>query len=181
VLCGGWENYRPSGASCFDLSDCNKHLYALTPATIDRFASSRTSAFKPLKFDGCKSILQRVYAINWQQLLDGDDDSFEVREVTKNHHSKKFRRLSQKTRRWNRSPFQDKVQQARELLSIDAERSIRGHDLSDLLLHIIRYMRKDRKYGNSETLEGSLMASLECRDLERLPFFQRILSLATTP
>jgi hypothetical protein len=40
-------------------------------------------------------------------------------------------------------------------------------------------MRSDRKYGNLETLEGSLMASVERRDLESAPFFQRIQALAT--
>jgi hypothetical protein len=85
----------------------------------------------------------------------------------------------QKNRRWNdRTMFETKVAEARSLLPHDTGRRLRGHDLCELLLPVVRSLRKERKFGNTETLEGCLMATIECRDLEHMPLFQRILALA---
>ncbi len=196
VLCladRDYEDYRPSvRANCYLVfTDCNSlDLYTFTQATIDKFTTIALGGL-PLSaaelIDLLNSILQRVYAIRlanellewgmeWipftnyvkvrKRIISFDEDRFVHAYLLKNG-------------RWQeRARFKNKIKEAERLLSQDAGRRIRGHDLSDLLLLIIRNMRKHRKFGNSETLEGSLMASLECRDLERSPFFQRILTIS---
>jgi hypothetical protein len=87
----------------------------------------------------------------------------------------------QKNGRWrDRAAFDAEVSEVIAHFTSDARRRIRGHDFSELLLHIIRKLRRDRKYGDSETLEGALRASLECANLSLEPCFQRILELAAS-
>ena len=50
--------------------------------------------------------------------------------------------------------------------------------MSELLRKVIGEFKKDRKYYNTITLEGSLMASLEYSTLEKMPFFKRIAELS---
>ncbi len=86
----------------------------------------------------------------------------------------------QKNRRWaDRDEFNKQVREAERLLSLERGRQVRGHDLGELLLFVIRTMRRDRKYGNRETVEGSLMATIERKDIDRTPCFQRIQALCS--
>jgi hypothetical protein len=197
VLCladRDYEDYRPSvAANCYLVyTDCNSlDLYAFTPAAIDKFVTVALGGL-PLcvvdLMDALNSVLQELYALRlvnellkWGMKWIPFAKYVKVRKGVISFDEKGFVRATlQKNNRWQeRSLFSDKVRETKKLLAQEAGRRTRAHDLSDLLLLIIRHMRKDRKYGNSETLEGSLMASLECRDLERLPFFQRILAMAT--
>jgi len=196
VLCladRDYEDYRPSvRANCYLVfTDCNSlDLYAFTQTTVDKFTTIALGGL-PLPIADLIAILtstlQRVYAIRLaNELLEWGmewipfTNYVKVRKRIVSFDEDRFvQAYLLKNRRWQeRAQFKNKIKETEGILSRDAGRKIRGHDLSDLLLLIIRNMRKDRKFGNSETLEGSLMASLECRDLERSSFFQRILTIS---
>jgi len=198
VLCladRDYEDYRPSvrANSYLVFTDCNSlDLYAFTQATIDKFTTIALGGL-PVSvaglMDHLDSILRRVYSLRLANELLGWGMEWiaftkyvKVRKGNISFDEDRFvRAYLLKNNRWeDRHRLKDKIKEVEKLLSQDQGRRIRGHDLSDLLLLVIRNMRKDRKFGNSETLEGSLMASLECRDLERSPFFRRILAISAT-
>ena len=84
----------------------------------------------------------------------------------------------QKNDRWkNRSQFERVFKECLLSLTPDDARNARGHDLCELILHLVRRLRRDRKFGNRETLEGVLLGAVETADLEAHPLFQGIRTL----
>lgn len=89
-----------------------------------------------------------------------------------------IRAYLQKNGKWSyRQRFLDNVNECVRNLSSDCTRSARGHDLSELLHHLIRRLRPDRKFGNRETLEGALLGTMESSDLQSYPLFCKIMAL----
>ena len=60
----------------------------------------------------------------------------------------------------------------------DLIRRIRGHDLADLILLIVRKLRRERQFGNAETLEACFMTAIEASDLEVQSLFRKIVALS---
>lgn len=84
-----------------------------------------------------------------------------------------------KNSKWNRkTEFHNVLSECKSLLSFDAPRSARSHDLGDLLLYMIRHLRKERRFGNTETLEGVLLGTVETCELVRFPLFRKIKEFA---
>jgi hypothetical protein len=198
VLCladRDYEDYQPSGSTSRYLlfTDYNSmELYAFSPAAMDKFVAVALGGL-PL---GCNDliavlthILGRVFAVRLSNQLLGWAMEWvpfvkyvEIRKGAISFKADEFVRVYlQKNGRWrDRAAFDAEVSEVIAHFTSDARRRIRGHDFSELLLHIIRKLRRDRKYGDSETLEGALRASLECANLSLEPCFQRILELAAS-
>lgn len=85
----------------------------------------------------------------------------------------------QKNRKWrDRELFKRTLDACTTKLSTDHTRTVRGHDISELLLLIIRKLSNDRKFGNAETLEGVLLGTVEAQDLSVQPLFRKILNMS---
>jgi hypothetical protein len=198
VLCladRDFEDYRPSASTSTYLlfTDCNSmDLYPFTAATMDKFCAVALGGF-PLGCDelvrSLTAILERLFAYRLANELLGWSMGWipfgryvEIRKGTITFKADGFlRAYLQKNRRWReRKIFDTEVNRVVARLSQDTRRRVRGHDFSELLLHMIRHLRTERKYGNTETLEGALRASLECADLREEPCFQRILDMGAS-
>lgn len=79
-----------------------------------------------------------------------------------------------------RQEFADQVAKARARLTGEDRRCIRGHDLAELLLIAVRKLRKGRVFEDEKVLEGCLLASVDCAELDSQPFFMRIAALAAS-
>lgn len=89
-----------------------------------------------------------------------------------------IRAYLQKNDRWaERDAFTAKVAAATAGLSGDPSRRIRGHDLAELLAHIIRKMSCPHRY-SATMLERALLSSVERCDLEKMPLFQRLAGMS---
>ena len=195
VLCladRDFEDYRPTvKPNCYLLfTDCNSlDLYPFSLNTIQKFimvalGGLPVSAETIMNF--LDMILRRVFLLRLANELLGWGMEWVpfTRYVKISANSVRFdenrfiQAYLQKNRRWaDHEEFHHRVREAERLLSSQTGRRIRGHDFSELFLVMIRKMRRDRKYGNRETLEGSLMVAIERRDLEATPCFQRIQAL----
>lgn len=190
-----FEDYLPSAKDnpYLAFTDTNAlDLYALTLPTLEKFTLVALGGFPLSSTDLIKilaSILERVYALRLANELLGWGMEWlpfsgyvEVKHGEATFDEKGFTRAYlQKNSRWNdKALFDTTLNRATQMLSRDVARRIRGHDLGDLLLRLLRRLRKDRKYGNPTTLEGCLMTSIEWANLESLPLFQRLLSIAGT-
>ena len=161
-------------------------LYALTPNVIEKFLLVALAGF-PIAADSLVRkilvILETVFVIRqanermglgmkWIPIgsyirFSGNQMSFRESDFT--------RAYLQKNNRWQqRAAFEATMQDIRRSLSGPATRRVRGHDLSELLHHIVRKFRKDRAFINPTALEGCLMASIESRDLESYPLFRAL-------
>jgi len=196
VLCladRDFEDYKPSvrGNPYLLFTDCNSlDLYAFTLSTIHKFTTIAIGGLPVCAgtlMDMLIATLSRVYVLRLANELLGwgmrwiPFTRYVVvrRDSITFNESAFIRAYLQKNNRWaERDIFENKVQEVESLLGKDKRRMIRGHDFGELFLLVIRKMRSDRKYGNLETIEGSLMASVERSDLESAPFFRRIQALA---
>ena len=197
VLCladRDFEDYCPSvrDNAYILFTDCNSlDLYAFTLHTMRKFAAVALGGLPmPAEtlMDMLIATLRQIYTLRLANELLGWGMrwiSF-TRYISFQQGALTFRKeelirtyLQNNTRWADRGIFENKVQEAERLLDQDPRRTIRGHDFGDLFLWLIRKLRSDRKYGNRETLEGSLMASVERCDLENAPFFRRLQTLAT--
>jgi hypothetical protein len=158
-------------------------LYALTPAVMEKFLLVCLGGF-PLSVDNLMtqvvSILQRLYVIrqatrslgrgmewipfNKYVFVDGSAITFRERDFV--------RAYLQKNNRWaSRERFLQAIDEEARKLNPDPRRSIRGHDLSELLRRILLKLKKTRVFGNVETVEGCLMTAIEVNDLEDQSLF----------
>ena len=173
------------------LTDCNSmELYAFTSKTMHKFVTVALGGL-PLctskLVEGIISILQHIYAYRLSNELLGWSMEWipftkyaEVNRGVIGFDNKRFEKAYlEKNGRWQeQSIFLNKVLEVSRSLSRDPGRKIRGHDLGELLLLIVKKMRRDRKFGNAETIEGCLLAAVECQDLDNTSLFQRISQLA---
>ncbi len=84
----------------------------------------------------------------------------------------------QKNKRWKQKDTFEKTMKVNEnKYSFEDNRSIRGHDACQLLLHLNNKFIPKRKFGNAETIGGALFASLEFEDLKKYYLFQRIMEI----
>jgi hypothetical protein len=168
-------------------TDCNSlDLYSFSMNSMQKFTMVALGGL-PVSADVLMNmldaVLRRVYLLRlvnellgWKMEWVSFSRYVSVNRCSVSFDENKFTRAYlQKNGRWaDRNEFNEHVLKSERLLSSERGRRIRGHDLSELLLSVIRTMKRDRKYGNRETLEGSLMATIERRDLEATPCFQRI-------
>ena len=171
-------------------TDCNSlDLYPFSLNTMHKFTMVALGGF-PVSaetlMDMLDNILRRLYLLRLANELLGWGMEWVpftryiiVRGCSVSFNENRFTQAYlHKNRRWAyRDEFDQQVREAERLLSSERGRRVRGHDFSELLLSVIRTMKRDRKYGNRETLEGSLMVAVERRDLETTPCFQRIQAL----
>ena len=86
-----------------------------------------------------------------------------------------IRAYLQKNNRWgDKNIFRQAIESCSGMLSNDPQKATRGHDISELLLHILRKLSPKRRFGNAETVEGALLGTLESDDLRKTTLFQRI-------
>jgi hypothetical protein len=94
------------------------------------------------------------------------------------HEDRFVRAYLQKNKRWaDRAKFTETKQSLSSSLSGDIRRATRGHDIADLLLHILHKISPERKFGNPQTLEGALLGTIESKYLEKTTLFKRIMAL----
>jgi len=198
VLClvdRDFEDYRASVVreTYAAFTDCNSlELYAFTPSNMRKFVAIALGGLRvpstellPLLV----GVLEQVYVLRLaNELLDWRMQwiPFVPRYVTVQGACITFRRDAfiraylQKNDRWaDRQVYLEKLQHSEGLLSKDATRRIRGHDLARLLAHVMRQMSCARKYADPTTLERSLLAAVERSALEGQPLFRRIVAVAT--
>ena len=198
VLCladRDFEDYRPSEIDkrYVLFTDGNAlDLYAFTPSNMLKFTAVALGGLRaPAQtlMALLTDVLQQVFAVRLANELLGWGMEWvpfaryvEIEGATVSlRRDALIRAYLQKNGRWpSRQEFADKVDEVFGLLSTEATRKMRGHDLGELLLRVIRGMSCKRRYFDVETLEGSLMAAVDRRDLEKLPFFQRISEIAGT-
>lgn len=174
------------------LTDGNAlEVYALTPAVLKKFLLVCLGGFPRSSEDLMAQIvpvLQRLYLIrrantsldwgmawipfNGYVCLDGGEVEFRESDFV--------RAYLQKNDRWSsRRKFAEALDEEARKLDPDPRRSIRGHDLSELLRHILLKVRKSRVFGNSETVEGCLMATIETSDLDGQSLFESLKQIMT--
>jgi hypothetical protein len=167
-------------------------LYALTPAVLEKFLLVCLGGF-PLSADNLMAqivpVLQRLYVIrqanrslNWGMkwvpfntyvCVDAGEISFREQDFV--------RAYLQKNNCWSsREKFSQAVDAEVRKLDPDPRRSIRGHDLSDLLRRILLKLEKTRLFGNAETVGGCLMTAIEASDLDGQSLFAALKQTMTT-
>lgn len=196
VLCVAdrdWEDYCPCHCdnAYLTFTDGNSlELYALTPLVLRKFLLVALGGFPMsedrLMTDLCKA-LEQLYALRltnerlkWGMqwipfcsYLDVADDGICFRK------EEYVRAYLQKNKKWGlRVEFAEALRTTQETLLPECTRRVRGHDVSEVLLPLMRRMRKERVFGNPETLEGCLMATIDTADLDPMPLFQRIVAFA---
>jgi hypothetical protein len=173
------------------LTDGNSlELYSLTPSVLKKFLMVTLGGF-PMSVDHfitrAISILERVFVIRlaneqlrwgmeWVDFtrfvdIDGNDIAFRE-EVF-------IRTYLQGSNKWTqRVQFEKSVEDARMSLHRDPIRRIRGHDLAELVFLMVRKLRRERKFGNWQTLEACLLTAIEACDLDAQPLFRKIAALS---
>jgi hypothetical protein len=159
-------------------------LYAMDSTVVEKFLHVTLGGF-PLSADTLISemlkILQRVFAIRrtnahlrWGMTWIPFCHFVNVKKFP----YLTFRELDfmnaylQNNGRWSeRKQFQSVLNDVLGKMSPDIRRTIRGHDLSELLRLIIIRVKKTRIFGNYETVEGCLMTAIETKDLNEQPLF----------
>lgn len=196
VLCVIDRDYEDYCPACkinpyLALTDGNSlELYSLTPSVVKKFLMVTLGGF-PMSaghfITRAISILERVFVIRlaneqlrwgmeWVDFtrfvdIDGDDMAFRE-EVF-------IRTYLQKNNKWTqRDQFKKSIEDARMSLQRDLGRRIRGHDLAELVFLMVKKLRRERKFGNWETLEACLLTAIEACDLEVQPLFRRIAALS---
>ncbi len=187
-----FEDYRPTIAynSYVIFTDCNSlELYAFTPKTMEKFAAVALGGFRmpvPDLMAVLTGVLEQVYSVRlanellvWGMEWIPFTRYVDIKGTRVSFRKEDFlRAYLQKNNKWSkRVEFLDKVNEVLGLLSEDPGRKIRGHDLVELLMHVIRQSRCNRGFSDEPTLAGSLMATLERIDLEGSPLFQRMRAL----
>lgn len=153
-------------------------LYALAPRVLEKFLLVCLGGFS-ISADNLVAqvvpILQRLYAIRqvnrslgwgmkWLPLssylvVSGSRITFREAEFV--------RAYLHKGGRWSsRDRFSQALQAEAKRLDPDPRRSTRGHDFSEVFLHVLRKLEKTRIFGNAQTIESCLMTAIEAADLE---------------
>lgn len=197
VLClvdRDFEDYRPCAlpGTYVAFTDCNSiELYAFNASCIRKFVTISlgglrigVEALVPLM----TAVLTEIYAIrlanerlSWgMQWIPFAPTYVSVVPPEVTFRKDAFiRAYLQKNNRWaERDTFTAEVEAATLVLSRDPSRRIRGHDLAELLAHVIRKTSCPRRYSDSTTLERALLSSVERCDLERMPLFQRLAGMS---
>jgi hypothetical protein len=165
-------------------------LYALTPTVVDKFLLVALGGF-PLSvntFIGqLRGILEQVFAIRlanerlqWGMTWVPFARYVEVMPDNIAFNQNEFvRAYLQKNKKWgHRQHFEEALGEAKDILLPDLIRRIRGHDLAGLILLIVRKLKRERQFGNAETLAGCLMTAIEADDLELQSLFRRVDALS---
>jgi hypothetical protein len=167
-------------------------LYALTPAVVEKFLLVTLGGF-PLSADNLitqmLTVLQRLFAIRqanselgWGMKCVPFCSFVEVDGACLTFRERDFiRSYLQKNNKWSsRDAFLQAVEHAFEYINPDIRRTVRGHDLSELLRLVI--LRNDRThiFGNTETVERCLMTAIESKDLHEQALFVSIRERMTT-
>lgn len=188
-----FEDICPSGHINPYLTFTDGHsleLYSFSKSVIRKFLSVALGGF-PLsveKFTSVTSkILERIFAIRltnerlgwgmtwlpFAKYLNVSKDSITFREADF------VKAYLLKNNQWNhKSEFDKAFAETLELLPSDICKKIRGHDLADFILILTKKLKKDREYGNRETIEGCLMATIETADLENYSLFKKVETLS---
>jgi len=82
--------------------------------------------------------------------------------------------LQKNVRTQDKDIFSAAVEKVFQGLDADPMKRMRGHDLSELLFLIVSKIRKEKRFGDPDTLESCLMATVEANDLEPHALFRSI-------
>lgn len=197
VLCladRDFEDYQPSGIddAYVVFTDCNSlELYGFTPANLRKFTTVALGGLRvpsQILMALLLDVLQQLFALRLANQLLGwgmEWIPFAPKYIDVQGAQVMLRRDAfiraylQKGNRWHdRLEFMSTLDDVATTLSAEDTRRIRGHDFCELLMCVMRKMSCSRRYTDRATLEGALMAAIEHRDLEELPFFRRISSIA---
>ena len=196
VICIADRDYEDYCPSCppnqyLTFTDGNSvELYVMTPAVIQKFLLVALGGF-PMSaqtfIDQIANKLERIYAIRlanerlqwgmkwvpFKSYIDLTGGNVSFREESF------LRAYLMKNDRWSqRQVFEDMVERSRKELLPDLSHKIRGHDVADIILMLLRRLRKERQFGNAETLEGCLRASLEISDLDGTELSKHIAAIS---
>ena len=190
-----FEDYRPCGVcdTYMAFTDYNAlELYAFNDGCMRKFVAIGLGGLRigtDTLLTSLAQILGEVYAIRLANERLGwcmEWLSFAPRYVVVEPPSITLRRdqfiraYLLKNNRWeSRKEFAECLQAASADLLKDPGRRMRGHDLADLLSHVIRKASCPSKYTDSPTLERALMAAIERCQLDEMPLFERLVGLAS--
>jgi hypothetical protein len=190
-----FEDYRPSGTpeTYAAFTDCNSlELYAFNSESIRKFGMVALGGLRvgadelmPLMSE----VLRQVYAIRlanellgwgmqWIPFASSKYVWIEGSTITFKRQAFVKAYLLKNVRWSDREVFGAELDDVSMRLSSDSGRTIRGHDVAELLLYVIKKTSCTSKFGDSNTLERALLASVERRALEKAPLFQRIGAMA---
>jgi len=177
--------------SCLHKTDGNSlELYALQQSVFHKFvfiALGGLSVPPQELLYQCTATLEKIYAIRAANECLGWNMSWvPFRRYISIAGSKiTFRQEAfvraylQKNDRWNeRDDFSSAVREILKSLDEDPMRRVRGHDLSELLFVVINKIRKEKQFGNPETLESCMLATVEVADLDQHSLFRMIKQFA---
>lgn len=180
--------------ACLNWTDGNSlELYALTRTVFRKFLAlvlGWTAMSSEEFLSQCVAVLQRIYAIraaneamewkmSWIPFGRYVIASSSIIELNETSFIKAY---LQKNDRWaDRDIFSEKVEEIASSFHDDHTRNIRGHDVAELLHVIVKKLKKDRKFGNAETLERCLMATVETQDLEDHGLFKALRAFCERP
>lgn len=188
-----FEDYCPSVGmnSYLSFTDGNAlELYAFTPSVIEKFLLVALGGF-PLStknfIDTVGNILNRIFAIRLtnERLRWGMSWIPFTRYINVSRTRIEFmeddyiRAYLQKNNKWDKKKeFQCALAETTNMLPYEQNRKIRGHDLAELTLLLVRKLRSERNFGNCETIEGCLLTTIEASDLDTQHLFDRVATLA---
>jgi len=192
VMCIADRDYddccsRDHHNACLSHTDGNSiELYALNPAVFRKFLLVALGGFSITAehlISQCIVVLEQIYAIraanellkwgmSWIPFrrhisIAGSSITFEASGFVRAY-------LQKNGRTQDKDIFSEAVEKVLQGLDADPMKRMRGHDLSELLFLIVSKIRKEKRFGNSDTLEGCLMATVETNDLEPHALFKRI-------
>ncbi len=177
--------------ACLHRTDGNSlELYALHPPVFQKFVLIALGGLSvPPKelLSQCIAALEKIYAIrganerlgwgmSWISFrryisIIGSSITLKV--------SAFIRAYLQKNDRWHaREEFTAAVQEMLGSLDEDPMKRIRGHDFSELLFAIVNTIRKEKQFGNPDTLESCMLATVEATDLDEHTLFRMIKQFA---
>lgn len=158
-------------------------LYALSPAVMEKFMLVGLGGF-PFAAENLLAqilpILKRLYVIRQanRTLKWGMKWVSIGKYITLSGGVITFRDIDfirvylQKNARWE---FREGYYKTLDEESLKIEpapyRSVRGHDVAELLYCLLQRLEKKRSYGNVETIEGCLMMAIEAADIDDKPLF----------
>jgi hypothetical protein len=197
VLCiadRDYDEYFPRTVSSPLLQLTDGHsmeCYALNEICFRKFSSlvlgeSRTHLLSMIP--SLQSILREVYAIRlanetlrWGMEFIPFGHYISVKGLHISFKKETFiKAYLQKNRHWaERDTFLHTVEDVTAKLSKDPQKTSRGHDIAEVLIVVLRKLFRNRKFGNSETLEGALLGTVEYNDLKSATLFRRLSTLVS--
>jgi hypothetical protein len=160
--------------------------YTLDEASFQKFSMVVLGETESTLLDALisvRNVLRRVFAIRLtNEILGWGMESVpftryvSIEGTTVSLEEDRFiRAYLQKNNRWQeRKRFTQTLGSCSEKLSRDPRRTTRGHDISELLLLVLRKLAPKSKFGNSRTLQGALLGTLESEDLQKTLLFHRV-------